>query len=197
MQRNVFMHLSICFSLLFFALNAATSIAVDVDWDKLFSGDIEVSPVSYPEGIPGLKLLMTVDCSREQIWKTLTDYENFRDVFKGINKLRVLKEDTKGAYVEFWIDAVVANYHYVLYRHYEKPLERLTWKRVSGDLQRIEGSWEIRDTPRPKTKLLIYHSYVQANNAIPKSLLRWGAMNRARAMGKRLRRMLEASASED
>ena len=197
MKLRSAIHLAICSVCLFLTVNAATSVAMDVDWEKLFSGEIEVSSVSHPDDIPGLQLLMTLNTSRERIWRALTDYKNFTNIFKSIDKLKVLKENPEGAHVEYWVDAVLANYQYVVYRHYEKPLERLTWERESGDLERIEGSWEIRDTPRPQTKLLIYTSYVQTSDGIPKSWVRWGAKRRARAMGKRLRQALEASASEN
>jgi hypothetical protein len=169
----------------------------DLNWKRLFEGDMIVDIVKNLEGTPGVKLIMTVTASREQIWKTLIDYENFRDVFKNIEKIKVLEQNQQGAYVEFWIDAVLTKYHYVLYRHYETPLRRLTWRRVSGDLEKITGSWEIHDTPRPEAKLLIYQSYVQVETVLPKSWLRWGAIRQTRAMGRHLRKALEARAAMD
>lgn len=192
---------SICLSclllFLYTMLHILTSYSSDINWDKLFSGDIIVNPVSDKKGIPGVRLFMTVKAARERIWGTLTDYENFSNIFEAIDKIKVHKQDDQGAHVEFWIDAVFTKYHYILYRHYEKPQERLRWKRVSGDLERIKGSWEIRDTPRPGTKLLIYESYVKVTTAIPEFLMRWEAIRRARAMGQRLREVLEAPPSED
>jgi ribosome-associated toxin RatA of RatAB toxin-antitoxin module len=173
-------------------LQGITTASADVDWERLFKGDVIVESVRNEEGLSGLKVLMTVQSSRRQIWQLLTDYENFRHLFKHIKKLKVLEQDKQGAYVEFWVDAVITKYHYILYRRYEKPLRRISWQRVAGDLQRIEGSWEIHDTPRPEAKLLIYESYIGLESAIPRSLIRMGAMRRARAMGWHLRQMLEA-----
>jgi ribosome-associated toxin RatA of RatAB toxin-antitoxin module len=197
MKKHGFIHILIYFILLYFVLNGSTADSKSLDWDKLSDGDIIVDTTSNREGIPGIKLIMTVTASRERIWETLTDYENFSNVFKGIEDMRVIEQDDQGAYVEFWIDAVFTKYHYILYRHYEKPQERLRWKRVSGDIERIEGSWEIHDTPRPGTQLLIYTSYVKVESAIPESWMRWGAIRKARAMGRHLRKTLEALPSED
>lgn len=169
----------------------------NVDWQKLFDGDMMIETLNNKEKTSGIKLMMTIEASKENIWKTLTDYEHFSHVFKGIDKMKVLEEDDKGAYVEFWIDAVITKYHYILYRHYEKPLRHLTWKQVSGDMNSIEGSWEIHNTPRSGVQLLIYTSYVQFASVVPKPLLRWGAIRKVRAMGRRLRDTLEALPSKE
>ena len=174
-----------------------TIASINLNWDKLFNGDIIIDTVSNTDGIPGIELMMTVTASRERIWKTLTDYENFSTIFKDLEKIKVLEQNHAGAYVEFWIDAVFTKYHYIIYRHYEKPQRLLRWKRVAGDLERTEGSWEIHDTPRPEAKLLIYKSYVKLGSALPKSWLRWGAIRQAQAMGRHLRKTLEALPSKD
>jgi ribosome-associated toxin RatA of RatAB toxin-antitoxin module len=180
-----------------FLLQVSTGTSINLDWEKLFNGNIIVDTVSNGEGVPGIKLLMTVTTSRDNIWKTLTDYENYSHIFKGIEKIEIVKQENEGVYVEFWIDAVITKYHYVLYRHHEKLQGRIRWKRISGDLERVEGSWEIHDTPRPEAKLLIYKSYVKVESMMPKSMLRWGAIRHARAMGKRLRQILEALPSKN
>ena len=53
--------------------------------------------------------------------------------------MRVLTHDQQGAQVEYWVNAVVSKYHYVLYRHYDEPGRRLTWTRVAGDLSALRG----------------------------------------------------------
>jgi hypothetical protein len=120
----------------------------------------------------------------------LLDYKHFPDIFPAIDNMRVLEHDAQGATVEFWVDAVLRKYHYVVYRHYAQPGWRLTWRRLAGDLQRIEGSWEIRQTPHPGLYLLVYESYVQVGGIVPTSLVRWGAMRTAREMGQRLRQWI-------
>jgi ribosome-associated toxin RatA of RatAB toxin-antitoxin module len=197
MGKSILVYL-LSYCLLLYSVPCMTTMAnIELDWDRLFSGDIIVDAVSSRESIPGVRLIMAVKASRERIWDVLTDYQHFRSVFKDIEELKVLEQNREGAQVEFWIDAVIAKYHYILYRHYEKPQWRLTWKRVSGDMKRIEGSWEIHDTSRPGIKLLMYESYVQVGGAIPVSLLRWGAMRKARAMGVHLRKTLERLPSKD
>jgi hypothetical protein len=86
--------------------------------------------------------------------------------------------------------------HYVLYRHYIEPGRRLTWTRVDGDLERIEGTWEIRDTPQPDVYLIVFESYVKTGWLLPTSWVQGEALERTRAMGERLRAWIEAHREE-
>ena len=163
----------------------------DIDWDTLLAGEVIVESIDNPHGIAGVRAMFVVSASRESIWQMLVDYKHFQELFEGIDKIKVLKEDERGAQVEFWVDAVLTDLHYVLLRHYVDPRYRLTWKRVSGDLKTIEGSWEILDTPYPGVKLLIYDSYVDIGAELATSLIRLGAKRKAGHMGYRLRTWLE------
>jgi Polyketide cyclase / dehydrase and lipid transport len=183
-------HTSLLISLLL-ALSPAIAAADDkLDWQALFQGEVLVEAIENGAGLPGLRAMFVVPASRERIWAVLLDYEHFPDIFAGIDKIQVLAHDAFGATIAFWIDAMVKKYHYVVYRHYEKPGWRLTWRRLAGDLQRLEGSWEIRDTSERGVHLLVYESYVQVGGIIPTSLVRRSAMQKAREMGQRLRQWI-------
>lgn len=162
-----------------------------VDWDTLLAGEVVVETVKHPDGFPGLRASFTVAAGRERIWAVLIDYANFLKLFPDLDKIRVLAQDQDGAQVEIWVNAVVAHYHYVVYRRYDEPGRRLTWSRIGGDFKRLEGSWEIRDTPRPGVSLLVYESYVDIGGVIPKALVRLEAVRKAREMGQRLQHWIE------
>jgi coenzyme Q-binding protein COQ10 len=160
------------------------------DWAALFAGDV-VEAVKGPDGISGLRASFAIAAPRERIWDVLLDYANFPKIFPDIHDLRVLMHDPQGDQVEYWVNAVVSKYHYVLYRHYDEPGRRLTWTRVAGDLKRMEGSWEICDTPRSDVQMLVYESYIDIGGMVPKALVRMEAMRKVRAMGERLRSWVE------
>jgi hypothetical protein len=166
-------------------------VAGSADWAALFAGDVVVKTVQHPDGVPGLRASFVVAAPRERIWAVLLDYANFPKIFPDIHDLRVLTHDQQGAQVEYWVNAVVSKYHYVLYRHYDEPGRRLTWTRVAGDVKRMEGSWEICDTPRSDVHMLIYESYIDIGSVVPKALVRMEAMRKARKMGERLRYWIE------
>ena len=161
------------------------------DWERMLAGEVVVDAVQKDDGLAGVRAMFAVTAAREQIWAVLLDYENFQQMFHGIEKIKVQEQYASGAQVEFWIDAVLKKYHYVLYRHYEQPGWRLTWQQIAGDLKRIEGSWEIRATPQSGVHVLIYESYVDIGGIVPRAWVQGGALRRARDMGERLRQWIE------
>lgn len=169
----------------------AAVLAADLDMGALERGEVIVEEVESTLGIPGVRASFMVLASRKTIWSTLLDYDNFPKFFKGIDRLVVLEQDVKGARVEFWINAVVMHLHYILYRHYAVPGHLLTWRRVSGDLEEIQGSWQIIDTDDPAKKLLIYASYVDIGFYPVTWIIRQGAKTKTEEMCNRLRQWLE------
>jgi uncharacterized membrane protein len=167
------------------------------DWAALLDKHaVEITEVSSPDGAHGVRALFAVVAPRERVWGTLVDYENFPKIFKGIDRMNVLEQDAHHAVVELWVEGEIGRVHYVLERLYEHPGHRLSWRRLSGDLDRIEGSWEIRDTPRPGTLLLVYESYVDIGWFVPSSLYVWIAKRRTAEMATTLRRWIEVDTAK-
>jgi hypothetical protein len=184
-------------SLLFALLVSAFSFhvraeALTTDWDSLRAGAVIVQDIESDDGLPGVGATFLVRASRDQIWKVLVDHEHFREIFDGIERIEVLEEDRKGAKVAFWVDAVLEDLHYVLYREYTRRGHELRWKRLSGDLERIEGRWLIEDSPGLDEKLLVYRSFVKVGGIVPTRLVRFGAKRKAEEMGNRLRKWIES-----
>jgi len=168
-------------------LSSTNGHAADLDWKDLLAGEVLVEAIDSSDGLPGVKASFVVKAEPEAIWATLIDYDNFTDIFKGMDKVRVLEQDQNGAKVEFWLSIFWNQYHYVLYRNYINPGRKMTWQRVSGDLERIEGVWEIQQTPRADAQLIVYESYVDPGDLIPTRLVRWRGMDKAHNMAIHLR----------
>ena len=144
-----------CIALLMLGILLVTDPAVAgrVDWDTLFAGEV-ASRSSETTGWAVWRAGLV--CRLQHRGNAFGTYSltmrNFPRIFPDIHTLRVLAHDQQGARLEYWVNGMLSKYHYVLYRHYDEPGRRLTWTRVSGDLKRIEGSWEIRETPRPPSR---------------------------------------------
>ncbi|MGE3537151.1 MAG: SRPBCC family protein [Candidatus Tectimicrobiota bacterium] len=162
-----------------------------MNWNTLFAGDVLIDVIHRADGVAGLRSVFTVAASRERIWSVLLDYDNFPHIFQGIKRVKVLESDNQGARLEYWIDAVLSTYHYVALRQYPEPGRKVTWKRLSGDFKRLEGSWEIQETPRLGVHMLVYESYVEVDTIIPESWIRAEAIRRTRETNEQLRRWIE------
>ena len=153
--------------------------------------------VKRPDGLPGLRASFAVAAPRERIWTVLLDYAHFPKIFPDIHNYACAHERSAGRPGGVLGQSLVSTYHYVLYRRYDEPGRRLTWTRVAGDLKRIEGSWEIHDTPRSDVQMLVYESYIDIGGVIPKVLVRAEAMRKAREMSERLRHWIEGRPMPD
>ena len=163
-----------------------------LDWSRLFAGEVLATAVQNRDGVRGVRAMFTVTASREHIWSVLIDYDNFPRFFPGIKDLNVLEQDEKSAKVAFYTPVALMHYRYVLHRRYVEPGRRLTWTRLSGSFKSIDGSWEIRDTPRSGVSLVVYESFVNIGQLVPTTLVQRGALHRVRDMSLRLRAWIEA-----
>lgn len=153
---------------------------------------VTVEEKTHASGMPGLQVTFIVDASKDDIWNTLVDYANFQEIFDGIDEIKVVSEDVNGATVEFWIDAVIMDLTYLLRREYSPTRDKITWKRISGDLEEITGSWTISGRSGQDSYTVVYESYVDVGNFIITSVTRFFAKRRAREMAVKLKAWIES-----
>lgn len=163
----------------------------ELQFEKLSSGEIIVEAVNDSSGLPGVKAMFEISGTRTEIWGMLNDYENFKKIYGNIDSLKVLEADSSGAIIEFWSDAVIKKMHFTLIRKYEVYEQKLSWERLSGDMKRIEGGWEILDSREAGKKILVYKTFIKYGGIIPTKLVRRGAMNKAKSLGPKLQEWLQ------
>ncbi len=169
-----------------------------LDWSKLFARDVVTEAIKTIDNIPGVKASFCVKSTPERIWAVLTGYGNFPKIYKGLKKANVLMSSNDGAEVEYlylvhFLGIFNKQLDYVISDQYSPSHRRIVWKRVSGDLERIEGSWEIIDTQRDGTYLLEYCSYVKLPWYVPEIFVRSKAMNQVKEMANAVRTWMEKS----
>ena len=177
-------------------LYGSETTLANLNLEQLFSGEVFIEEAENQDRVPGVRVLFAVSAPRKTIWHVLTDYKNFPKIFKGTKSIKVISQNQSGAKVKIEYSKKVfgffdVNYKYVLARSYIKQGELLTWRRESGDFNVIDGGWEIIDTRRPNTFLLIYESFLDGNWLFPAKLVRKRAMKEAVEMAKHVRNWME------
>jgi hypothetical protein len=168
----------------------------DIDWQHLMLGDILIVKIDNEQGIPGLRASFTVRASRMEIWEMLTEYDQFKTIYSGIDSLNVISEDENGAVVEFFQTTLFKRINYVLRRNYIKPGYNLTWECISGDMEYIRGSWDILDSPEDGTMLAIYTNFYKHGGIIPTRITRIWAMKQVRNMAENARARIRENRSK-
>jgi uncharacterized membrane protein len=77
-------------------------------------------------------------------FEVITTFERYPEWFREISEANVLERypDGLGKVVEFFMDFFLKRIRYVLEYRYSKP-RRLDWHSVDGDIESIEGSYEL------------------------------------------------------
>jgi ribosome-associated toxin RatA of RatAB toxin-antitoxin module len=72
------------------------------------------------------------NCTPEQFYKIVTDYEKYPEFLQEVKECKVLKTEANRKLVEFSV-SVVKNFKYTLWMS-ETPSTSVTWEFASGDL---------------------------------------------------------------
>jgi hypothetical protein len=167
-----------------------------LDWTKLFERDVVTEVIKTIDNVHGVKASFCVKSTPQRIWSVLTGYSYFPKIYKGLKKATVRMSSDDGAQVEYlysvnFLGVFNKELDYVISDQYSPSHRRILWKRVAGDMERIEGSWEIIDTQRDGTYLLEYCSYVKPPWYVPVVLVQSKAMNEVKAMANAVRSWIE------
>ena len=135
-------------------------------------GAILIEDVTNDQGVHGLRATFHLQASREAIWALLTDYDRFKETFKGLRRIEIIDEDERGARVRYTIKAWILSFAYTLQRDYVRPYELITWRRTGGDFRVISGAWMILPGPREDLHEIVYESFVDVGFLIPTALVR-------------------------
>jgi hypothetical protein len=166
---------------------------IEPDWEELSEGQIIVNKISDSSSVPGIKASFLINASRKEVWGMLTDYENFRNIYGGIDSLRVLYEDESYCRVEFYQTTLLKKINYILARNYIREGYKLGWELESGNLEIIYGSWQIVESKDPQQLLVIYTNYFRHGGIVPSRLTRNWAMRQVRDMALNARNWLNSN----
>ncbi|MDH4263562.1 MAG: hypothetical protein OEV78_11010 [Spirochaetia bacterium] len=148
------------FLIFFVSINIAPESSINsAILSRAMNGEIIVSKIKTKHGPDGVKVVFCVEANKEDVWSTITDYNNFNNIFGNI-QLKLIRENSKGAIVQ--VSLLVFNY--TLYHKYIIPGEKYTWSRTSGDLKTVSGSWLILNTPKKNQQIIEYTSFIDAGN---------------------------------
>jgi ribosome-associated toxin RatA of RatAB toxin-antitoxin module len=116
-----------------------------------------------------------VSGSQQQVWSLLTDYGNLPKFIPNLTSSRVISQQGNQKVVEqedrrqIFLVSIASKVRLAIK---ESAPKKIDFKLISGDLQKMEGSWQIEpviDHPRkPPTRMLITHTvFVQPHSNTP------------------------------
>lgn len=116
---------------------------------------------------------MHVEAPLERIWAVLTDFESYPTWARDLKEVTVLQRDEDGmaSLVRFRAAAMGRSTTYTLAYDWSDAPHRMTWKLVSGDIQKVlDGSYELAE--RGSGTDVTYHLRVDLAIPLPQFVKR-------------------------
>ncbi len=84
------------------------------------------------------------NCTVEQFFKIISDYEKYPEFLKEVSKTKILQSSGKKKLVEFEV-SVIKTFKYNMWLT-ENPINEVSWQLESGDMFKTSvGSWILQD----------------------------------------------------
>ena len=88
---------------------------------------------------------MEMSVSRDQLWKTITDYERYAEFVDGVKTVNVLSRSGNSARVQYNIELLGKTISYTL-DHVESGVGQMTWTLVESNVMKAnDGGWDVKD----------------------------------------------------
>lgn len=128
------------------------------------------------------------NCSNEQFFSVITDYEKYPEFLSEVKQVKVLETNGNKKLAEFQV-SVIKTFSYRLWMTEEGPT-RLSWTFESGDLFKTStGSWDLSDiSGKTEAKYAVDATFrVFVPGPIAKALVNVNLPNMMQAYHKRIK----------
>lgn len=99
----------------------------------------------------GAQKIEIFDCTPEEFYKIVSDYEKYPEFLNEVKKCKVLKTEKNKKLVEYQV-SVVKNFTYQLWMT-EVPGKKISWEFAGGDIFKTSvGSWALEAEGKGKCK---------------------------------------------
>lgn len=136
---------------------------------------------------------ITIQASRDEIWKVLTDYPGAPNVFDNLQKCEVIKDygDSKLVRQVVKTGALPFTLEYLILS--SEHGDKIEFRSVEGNLQMFEGHWAVSNTAAPGRTKVTYAVDIRSTSILPTSLLRKSFRGHSPVMLNQLKRKIESS----
>lgn len=143
---------------------------------------VEKNPTNVSQGVltqlfqnaQGQKIVrgaLIIEASPEKVWKTITDYPKFPEVFSNMKELKVVKEEGGTSQIQGLAHTFLGDYPFeITVKHQSSEKEfKASWDQATDLLKVNRGSWTL--TPIENQTLVVYTLELEVKS-FPKFLVR-------------------------
>lgn len=114
-----------------------------------------------------------IDSPAQQIWDVMIDCDRAPEFVPGLKSCKVLQRDGDTEIIEHKVKFswLLPKVTYIFQASYHE-FKRIDFKRISGDLKDLEGSWVLDEVSGGKQTIVVYTVFLDPGFWVPKSLIR-------------------------
>jgi ribosome-associated toxin RatA of RatAB toxin-antitoxin module len=139
----------------------------------LAKGRVIILEQSHGQPKGRVEAAILIDAPVERVWSAMVDCDRAPDFVPGLKGCRVLRRDGNSLIIEHqvrvsWLLPMVT---YVFRADYQR-YKRIDFKRVSGGLKELEGSWALENINGGRQTIVMYSVYLDPGFYVPQWLVR-------------------------
>ncbi len=141
---------------------------------RLSTGEIPITFSSLPDDVISVTAMILVDAGPEELWTSLTDYDNLQHNLPKVLSSRLVSRDGSEVLLEqtgktgIFIFEKTVNF---LLKAQETYLKRIGFEQVSGDFKVYRGEWRIDSFPGTIGSILVYKAEIKPDFFAPPILV--------------------------
>ena len=142
-----------------------------------------IAPVALPSDVKVMEkkidgntctvATITVNAPSEKVWQVMTDYDHTPKLFRNLKYCKIIGINGNTKIIHQVVQPVITpiKFDYVVELTETKP-RLIKWRRISGSLKQLMGSWELFDGEETNTTKIVYTFYIDGGFLLPAWFMR-------------------------
>jgi carbon monoxide dehydrogenase subunit G len=143
---------------------------------QLKAGEVVIDVRPDPQGATGLiRAVIDIPAAPQRVWQVMTDCERSKRTIPSLKTCRVMEQAADGAFdvrehVVQWIWPLPSVRS--VFRSDYQPFQRIAFRKIEGDLELLEGDWQLVALSGGAATRLTYRARITPGWPVPGAMVR-------------------------
>ena len=134
------------------------------EYNRMLDGEILIDLTYQPDDIIGVTGKIFIDARPEEVWNTLTNYDNLSKTLPKVLESHLIENETGHIILEQTGRTGILIFEKTVrfrLKIQEEYLHRVTFEQISGDFHVYSGQWLLETLPDQRGTFLQYHALIK------------------------------------
>lgn len=105
--------------------------------------------------MPSVEVRETIAASVSRVWDLLLGVESYPDFMGPVRSIEILEEGDDWAVTSWEVELKGSVLKWTEREHRDPAGRRITYKQIDGDLEELDGFWQLRELSADSTEVLL------------------------------------------